>query len=124
MSSRPTCNDSVLMNTAKKRPPNADEPDPSIIQKKAKRAESEDCRDCLEELLDVPSDLAPDALDARFQSIANAILCDYELVLLSSSTAGETRYQVLEVEFYLWIDSTHEDPFTHGNEEQRISGQW
>ena len=108
------------MNAVKKRP-NADEPDPSRIQKKPK-PDSED-RDSLEELLDIPSDIAHDALDARFQTIANAILFDYELVV-GSSTAGETRYQVLEVEFYLWIESTHEDPFTHGNEEQRVSGKW
>ena len=109
-----------LMNAVKKRP-NTDEPDPSSLrfQKKPKL----DSEDILEELLDIPSNIAHDALEARFQTIANAILFDHELVV-SSSTAGETRYQVLEVEFYLWIDSTHEDPFTHGNEEQRVAGKW
>lgn len=109
-----------LMNAVKKRP-NTDEPDPSSLrfQKKPKP----DSEDILEELLDIPSNIAHDALEARFQTIANAILFDHELVV-SSSTAGETRYQVLEVEFYLWIDSTHEDPFTHGNEEQRVAGKW
>ena len=106
------------MNAVKKRP-HADEPNPPSSQKKHKP----DLTDSLEELLDIASDIAHDALEAQFQAIANAILFDHELVV-DSSTTGETRYQVLEMEFYLWIESTHEDPFTHGNEEQRVSGKW
>ncbi|SRR6266576_1814024 len=78
----------------------------------------------LQDLLDV-SDLqgaSDDELDARFQYIAKVILCDYELVVGSSS--GECRYSVLELEFYLWIPGSHEDPFTHGSEGQRIPAQW
>ncbi|KAF8334805.1 hypothetical protein F5887DRAFT_1253632 [Amanita rubescens] len=78
----------------------------------------------LQDLLDV-SDLqgaSDDELEARFQYIAKVILCDYELIVGSSS--GESRYSVLELEFYLWLPGSHEDPFTHGSEGQRIPAQW
>ncbi|TFY80571.1 hypothetical protein EWM64_g3439 [Hericium alpestre] len=34
------------------------------------------------------------------------------------------EYSILEVEFYLLRGDCHNDPYTHGNEEQRVSGQW
>lgn len=39
------------------------------------------------------------------------------------STVAE-EYEILEIEFYLFKAGFHEDAFTHGNEEQRIPGQW
>ncbi|KIL69050.1 hypothetical protein M378DRAFT_69522 [Amanita muscaria Koide BX008] len=63
-----------------------------------------------------------------FNSIAEAILCNHHLVVGSTSpsdgTKSESAYEVLELEFYLWMEGSHRDPFTHGSEEQRISGQW
>ncbi|KAK2463728.1 hypothetical protein APHAL10511_004221 [Amanita phalloides] len=81
----------------------------------------------LEDLLDISELCGAQEIDTRFEAIANVILCDYHLVVESSQEVGsrtETRYEVLELEFYLWMDDSHEDPFTHGSEEQRVSGRW
>ena len=76
----------------------------------------------LQDLLDLKG-ASHEELDERFQSIANLILCHYELIVGSSS--GETRrYTVLELEFYLWMPGLHEDPYTHGSEGQRRPAQW
>ena len=34
------------------------------------------------------------------------------------------NFAILELEFYLYKTGCHEDPFTHGTEEQRLSGRW
>ncbi|KAF8627931.1 hypothetical protein AX17_006086 [Amanita inopinata Kibby_2008] len=67
-----------------------------------------------------------ETIQDRFNSIAQAILCDYDLVLGSpaSTPTSPSRYQVLELEFYLWMDGSHQDPFTHRSEEQKISQRW
>ena len=36
----------------------------------------------------------------------------------------EIEYDILEIEFYLLKEGCHEDPYTHGAEEQRSSGRW
>lgn len=36
----------------------------------------------------------------------------------------EFAFEILELEFYLWKYEIHEDPFTHGSEEQKRSGKW
>jgi len=37
----------------------------------------------------------------------------------------ETEFEVLEAEYYLLIgNEIHEDPYTHGSEEQKVSGRW
>lgn len=73
---------------------------------------------------------------SRFAAIADILLREVHLQVTSSppvatsSSNGRsdiyvtTTYELLEVEFYLWKAGSHEDPFTHGSEEQRHSGRW
>ncbi|TDL30081.1 hypothetical protein BD410DRAFT_710865 [Rickenella mellea] len=71
-----------------------------------------------------------DDIRKRFAAIATALLHGHRLVLRRASAVKDEgegegeRYDVLEVEFYLWIDGVHEDPYTHGSEEQRVAGRW
>ncbi|KAF4601509.1 hypothetical protein EYR40_004805 [Pleurotus pulmonarius] len=58
----------------------------------------------------------------RFDRIAKALLQEYHIELTNEE--GTTReYNILELEFYLKADG-HGDPFTHGSEEQKVSGNW
>ncbi|KAF9489404.1 hypothetical protein BDN71DRAFT_322362 [Pleurotus eryngii] len=58
----------------------------------------------------------------RFDRIAKALLQEYHIELTNEE--GTTHeYNILELEFYLKADG-HGDPFTHGSEEQKISGNW
>jgi hypothetical protein len=76
----------------------------------------------LQKLLDftAPNDLS--TLSNQFDQVANALLHDFHLVVRSGDT--ETEFQILELEFYLLKAGCHEDPFTHGSEEQKIGGKW
>ncbi|KAJ4477452.1 hypothetical protein J3R30DRAFT_221363 [Lentinula aciculospora] len=58
-----------------------------------------------------------------FGKVAKEILHHWLLVLRSSNEIIAT-FEVLELEFYLWIVGVHEDPFTHGSAEQARSGNW
>lgn len=58
----------------------------------------------------------------RFDELASALLRDFSLVLQSGDV--ETEFSILELEFYLMKSQCHEDPFTHGSEEQKKSGCW
>ncbi|KAG5642966.1 hypothetical protein DXG03_001814 [Asterophora parasitica] len=62
------------------------------------------------------------SISERFDLVGSTILHDFELVVRVDEV--ETAFEILELEFYLWKDGCHEDPFTHGNEEQRVSGRW
>ncbi|KAI0321966.1 hypothetical protein OF83DRAFT_1096699 [Amylostereum chailletii] len=81
--------------------------------------------------LDVLLDFSSTALSStssiteRFDCIAELLFTRYRLVvnLLGTSTSRE-EYDILEVEFYLDKEGCHEDPYTHGAEEQRVGGQW
>ncbi|KAK1232619.1 hypothetical protein PQX77_004239 [Marasmius sp. AFHP31] len=77
-------------------------------------------------LLDFSTLSSEDRVIARFDELARKLLSgSFHLVISNSTpTASEVHYQFLEIEFYLWMSSCHEDPFTHGSEEQRISGRW
>jgi len=90
-----------------------------------KRSKVEQSSSDLMQLLDVTllSDSA--SISCRFDEIANLLLREFELVVKSShKVEKEHYYKILELEFYLWKKECHEDPFTHGSEEQRLSGQW
>lgn len=96
--------------------------------------------DVLEELktlLDLSALNEPEQISTRFDAIAEVLLNRISLRISvpnsdHSDCAGQdkstahivTDYAILEVEFYLYKAGCHEDPFTHGTEEQRISGRW
>ncbi|KAG7091768.1 hypothetical protein E1B28_008170 [Marasmius oreades] len=81
-------------------------------------------------LLDLTSASSETDIHERFEEIAEYLLSRrFQLVirrhgLLEPDCEEEICYELLEIEFYLWKSGCHEDPFTHGSEEQRISGQW
>ena len=76
----------------------------------------------LQQLLDFSQLSDEQAITARFEVLASALLCDFHLVLKCGDV--ETKFQILELEFYLRKPGCHEDPFTHGSEEQKVSGRW
>ncbi|KAF8178031.1 hypothetical protein BJ912DRAFT_1063371 [Pholiota molesta] len=60
---------------------------------------------------------------SRFDRIAKALMHEFRLVVRREN-AQEMELEILEAELYLQIAECHEDPFTHGSEEQRVSGRW
>lgn len=76
----------------------------------------------LQQLLDFSHLSDEQCIKARFDVVANALLRDFHLVLKCENV--ETEFQILELEFYLQKAGCHEDPYTHGGEEQKISGRW
>jgi hypothetical protein len=76
----------------------------------------------LHELLDFSSLEDEYAISNRFDVIARVLMHDYWLVV--SRDGAETAFEIQEVEFYLQKAVCHEDPFTHGSEEQKVSGRW
>ncbi|GBE80193.1 hypothetical protein BKA93DRAFT_115715 [Sparassis latifolia] len=76
----------------------------------------------LPELLDFTSLESDHAICSRFDNIASALFHEYRLLAASPET--RTEFEILEVEFYLHKSSCHEDPFTHGSDEQKQSGNW
>lgn len=76
----------------------------------------------LQKLLDFtkPDNLSD--ISDQFNKVANALLHDFHLVVKRGDT--ETQFQILELEFYLLKSDCHEDPFTHGTEEQKVGGRW
>lgn len=58
----------------------------------------------------------------RFDQIARVLLHDFYLVVQGKQL--KTEFEILELEFYLQKKACHEDPFTHGSEEQKICGNW
>jgi len=75
------------------------------------------------QILDFSSVTEEKEIADRMAQISKALLHDIRLVARKAS-GKETEFQVLEAEFYLQIEGIHEDPFTHGSEEQKISGRW
>jgi len=75
------------------------------------------------QVLDFSSVTEEKEIADRMAQISKALLHDIRLVARIAS-GKETEFQVLEAEFYLQIEGIHEDPFTHGSEEQKIGGRW
>lgn len=75
------------------------------------------------QLLDFSSITKDEEIATRMSQISKALLHDIRLVARKAS-GKETEFEVLEAEFYLQIEGIHEDPFTHGSEEQKFSGRW
>ncbi|KAF9477837.1 hypothetical protein BDN70DRAFT_861153 [Pholiota conissans] len=62
-------------------------------------------------------------ISSRFDRISKDLLHEFRLVVRREN-APDMELEILEAEFYLQIAEIHEDPFTHGSEEQRVSGRW
>ncbi|KAG8987854.1 hypothetical protein FRB90_003107 [Tulasnella sp. 427] len=75
----------------------------------------------LKSLLDL-SEVENEQLQARFDAIAESLIHHSRLQVINGSKTA--KYQILEAEFYLRDSVRHWDPFTHGEEEQRVSGRW
>lgn len=73
-------------------------------------------------LLDFTSLTTTDDIVARFDVLSRALFHDFHLVVRCGTV--DTPFEILELEFYLQKAGCHEDPFTHGSEEQKISGRW
>lgn len=73
--------------------------------------------------LDCTDITTEEEIAARLNSISNALLHDFQLVVRREN-ASDMQLEILEAELYLQIGECHEDPFTHGSEEQKVSGGW
>ncbi|KAF9443294.1 hypothetical protein P691DRAFT_713474 [Macrolepiota fuliginosa MF-IS2] len=76
----------------------------------------------LHALLDFSSLKDESAISNRFDEIARVLIHEHRLVV--SNNGVETAFEIQEMEFYLQKGVYHEDPFTHGSEEQKVSGRW
>jgi len=74
-------------------------------------------------LLDFSSVQEEEEIKSRLDNISRSLLHDFRLAVRRAD-GKETEFQVLEAEFYLQIEGIHDDPFTHGSEEQKFSGRW
>jgi hypothetical protein len=90
--------------------------------KKNPRLDSNSTVDHLPQLLDFTTISALPEISNRFDEIAKALLQEYHIYVSCNGTV--TELEILECEFYLLKAGMHEDPFTHGSEEQRQSGRW
>ena len=86
--------------------------------------DANDAENSLEALLDLSSIENQSQMQERFDKVAKALLCDYYLVVDPDKDAGSTKLEIMELEFYVQKGGFHEDPFTHGSEEQRVAGRW
>ena len=77
----------------------------------------------LREILDFSGVDNEQEISRRFERISTALLQEFRLVVRREH-ATDVEFEILEAEFYLQIGGCHEDPFTHGSEEQRVSGRW
>lgn len=77
----------------------------------------------LREILDFSGVDSEQEIAQRFERISTALLQEFRLVVRREHET-DVEFEILEAEFYLQIGGCHEDPFTHGNEEQRVSGRW
>ena len=102
-----------------------------LVQSAAKRAKVDEKEDqqastttevALESLIDLSDVENQEQLQVRFDAVAKALLCDYNLVVTRPGTT--TKVEFMEIEFYLQKEGFHEDPFTHGSEEQKLAGRW
>ena len=77
----------------------------------------------LREILDFSGVDTEEEISRRFERISTTLLHEFRLVVRREN-ATDVEFEILEAEFYLQIGGCHEDPFTHGSEEQRVSGRW
>ncbi|KAF8967490.1 hypothetical protein BDZ97DRAFT_1916773 [Flammula alnicola] len=77
----------------------------------------------LQSLLDFSLVTTEDEISTRFDQIAKALIHEFRLVVRREN-ARDVEFEILEAEFYLQVGGCHEDPFTHGSEEQKVGGRW
>lgn len=53
-----------------------------------------------------------------FRTIAKALFSDYVLIV------NETRYRLLDLEFYCYAENQFEDPYAHKHNHQLTNGKW
>lgn len=75
----------------------------------------------LKSLLDL-SNIEAHGFEPRFRQIAETLIHRSRLEVTANEEVQ--TYQVMELEFYLLDPNLHWDPFTHGEEEQKVSGRW
>jgi hypothetical protein len=89
---------------------------------KSQRQDMEADPPSLASLLDFSTLTSHSDIDIRFGQLADALLCGH--LLLLKHDGHEYSFNILELEFYLQKSGCHDDPFTHGADEQRYSGRW
>ncbi|KAF8165922.1 hypothetical protein B0H34DRAFT_255831 [Crassisporium funariophilum] len=89
----------------------------------AVRSESSFNLDPLPDLLDFSFSKTEEEITERFSLIAKTLFHEHRLVV-ERQNDKEVKFEIMEAEFYLQIGDIHEDPFTHGTEEQKVSGRW
>src|ERR1700678_4491146 len=100
------------------------EPATSPSHPKKTKPSASDTVPSLQELLDFNQiGNSEQDINRRFNHIAKTLLHEFHLVVVVKDTQ-EIQFEILEAEFYLQILGRHEDPFTHGSEEQKITGTW
>ncbi|KAG6847133.1 hypothetical protein H0H93_009937 [Arthromyces matolae] len=112
--------------TAKRKAIDLEESRPIVKSPKKKRSTSavadNDMINLLQQNLDFSTSTTTSSIEERFSQIGRALLNDFHLVVRSNDQ--ETVFEILELEAYFRKDGCHEDPFTHGSEEQKICGRW
>jgi hypothetical protein len=108
----------------KKRKPAADDPgEGSNNNATMDEASANEKLLAFKNLLDFSLVHTEEEIASRFDRIAKALMHEFRLVVRREN-AQEMELEILEAEFYLQVAGCHEDPFTHGSEEQRVSGRW
>ena len=74
-------------------------------------------------LLDFTEVTTEEEIASRFEEISRTLLHELR-IMVRRENKQDLELEILEAEFYLQIGGCHEDPFTHGSEEQKISGRW
>ncbi|TEB32158.1 hypothetical protein FA13DRAFT_1731905 [Coprinellus micaceus] len=94
----------------------------SVVRSAAKKAKVDEQEDQQVSTTDVALDSLIDLSDVENQEQLQLSSVDYHLVV--TRPGATTKVEFMEVEFYLQKEGFHEDPFTHGSEEQKVAGRW
>jgi hypothetical protein len=111
------------MSTDNKRHRSADnEPSGEYPNKSLRRDEVLDSSS-LASLLDFSALTSHSDINIQFGQLADTLICGHHILL--KHDGREHKFDILELECYLHKSGCHEDPFTHGADEQkRYSGRW
>jgi hypothetical protein len=111
------------MSTDNKRHRSADnEPSGEYPNKSLRRDEVLDSSS-LASLLDFSALTSHSDINIQFGQLADTLIYGHHILL--KHDGREHKFDILELECYLHKSGCHEDPFTHGADEQkRYSGRW
>lgn len=108
----------------KKKKPDADSLKPGSADSDAtQRMDAKQKLLAFKNLLDFTEVTTEEEIGSRFDEISRMLLHELR-IMVRRENKEDLELEVLEAEFYLQIGGCHEDPFTHGSEEQKISGRW